>query len=386
MRRSFVVMVGFLVASCGAPEESKTPATEATQTQTPAPTPPTAEAPKTEAPKQAKLSPAEAQKKTMAGYEAAFAARDAQKAASFYTEDGVVKMAGAPDVSGRAAIAGLLTGIFAASKDDKTPFTRTFTKGDVMIGEWVWAGTQTGDLMGVKPTGKPFGVKGVSVYKFSPEGLLKETHVYFDAGTLMAQLGVSKQKARAIQPLPTDKPMGMTSTGGAEEKRNVDAVAKMMGAFEKKSDADFLSALADDIAWDDMSQPETMKGKASGQKFFKMMTTAFPDAKITGQNVWGVGDYVIHEGTMTGTQKGALGPIRATKKPVNLHDIDIIQFNKDGKVVKGWTYGNSAEMMMQLGLLPMPGADKGAKPGAKPEAKPVAKPVAKPEAKSAPKK
>jgi steroid delta-isomerase-like uncharacterized protein len=126
----------------------------------------------------------------------------------------------------------------------------------------------------------------------------------------------------------------------------------------------------DDIAWDDMTQPETMKGKAASKKFFGEMTKAFPDLKATNANVWGIGDFVIAEGSMTGTHKGALMGIQPTKKQVNMHALDVIQFNKDGKVVKGTSYGNGIEVMMQLGILPVPGAAKPATPAATP-AKPA---------------
>ena len=58
----------------------------------------------------------------------------------------------------------------------------------------------------------------------------------------------------------------------------------MFGAFEKKSDADFMGGASDDITWDDMTQPETMKGKAAGKKYFAEMTKAFPDVKVSTQH------------------------------------------------------------------------------------------------------
>ena len=161
----------------------------------------------------------------------------------------------------------------------------------------------------------------------------------------------------------------IVSTNNPDETKNVDAATKMFGAFEKKSDADFLGSASDDITWDDMTQPETMKGKAAGKKYFVAMTTAFPDVKATTTNAWGVGDFVIAEGTLSGTHKAAFFGIQPTKKQINLHGLDIIQF-KDGKVISGRSYGNGAEMMMQLGLMPMPGA-KDAKAPAKTDAKPA---------------
>ena len=71
---------------------------------------------------------------------------------------------------------------------------------------------------------------------------------------------------------------------------------------------------------------------------------------------------MIAESTTSGNHTGPLGPLKPTKKAVAMHGLDIMQM-KEGKIVKGWSYGNSAEMMTQLGLMPMPG-DKNAKPAA----------------------
>jgi steroid delta-isomerase-like uncharacterized protein len=93
-----------------------------------------------------------------------------------------------------------------------------------------------------------------------------------------------------------------------------------------------------------------MKGKNDAKKFFEMMTKAFPDVKVEVQKVWAFGDFVVAENVMTGTQKGDFMGIKATKKPINLHGVDVIQL-KDGKAVHGWSYANGMEMASQLGLM-----------------------------------
>jgi steroid delta-isomerase-like uncharacterized protein len=350
------------------------------------------EAPKEE-PKPAPTM-AELQKKTSEGIGMALNAHDAKKVASFYTENAVVKMAGMPDVTGRDAIAADWQKRFDASSDSKSMASRVFVKGEVVVVEWVWAGKQTGEMMGVKATEKPIGASGAEIMWFSPEGLVKEQHTYVDMGTVMSQIGVSKQKARAVPALPTGAPAVVPAMGTPEETKNVETATKMWAAWEKKNEADFLGATTDDVAWDDMTMPETMKGKAAGKKFFAEMTKAFPDVKSATTNIWGFGDFVVAEGTLSGTQKGAFMGIQPTKKQVNLHGLDIIQFNKEGKVIRGTSYGNGVEMMMQLGLMPQPGAAKTdakaapAKTDAKPApAKTDAKPApAKTDAKPAPAK
>lgn len=358
---TFGLALGLVLVACGG-EEVKPPVTPVAPAVTTPPPVATVEPVKEEPKPQPTF--AELQKKTMMGLGEALNAHDAKKLAALYTETAVIKMPGAPDSTGRAAIASDWQKRFDSSSNSKSAPSRIFMKGDVVVVEWTWNGTHSGEMMGVKATEKPIGAMGADVIWFTPEGLIKEQHTYLDVGTIMSQIGVSKAKVRAIPAMPGGAPTVVASTSSADETKNVDAATKMFGAFEKKSDADFMGGAAEDITWDDMTQPETMKGKAAGKKYFTAMTTAFPDVKATTQNAWGVGDFVIAEGTLSGTHKAAFFGIQPTKKQISLHGLDIIQF-KDGKIVSGRSYGNGAEMMTQLGLMPTPGA-AGAKDAPKP--------------------
>jgi len=352
--------VAVSLAACGGEEATPPPKAPEAPVATAAPPPVAPEAPKEEAKPQPSL--AELQRKTSEGLGTALNAHDAKKLASFYTENAKLKMAGMPDLDGRDAVAKHWEGVFKAFPTMKTAASRVWVKGDVVVVEWGWTGTHGAEFPpGVKATEKPVGAMGVDVMWFSPDGLVKEQHTYTDMTTVMGQIGASKQKARPVPTLATGAPQVIPATGSADETKNVETVAKTWAAFEKKSDADFLAASADDVVWEDMTQPEPMKGKAAAKKFFQEMTKAFPDAKSTPTNAWGIGDYVIAEGTFTGTQKGPLFGMPPKNKAVSLHMLDIVQL-KDGKVVKGWTYGNDMEMAMQLGLLPPPAAKPAAAP------------------------
>jgi predicted ester cyclase len=143
-------------------------------------------------------------------------------------------------------------------------------------------------------------------------------------------------------------------------------------AFESKKEADFLALVDDNADMDDFASPAKSKGRADQKAFFGMFTKAFPDQKHTTTNALGVEDFVITEGSLSATHKGALGPIKATNKPVTLHGVFVGQV-KDGKFIHAWHYSNSAELLMQIGLIPPPGS---APPGAAPAKAPAAAPAA----------
>ena len=365
MRKSSLLLaVGVVLAACGGDEKGppKTPAPPtATAPSVPAPTT-TGEAPKD--PPKTQASAADLQKKTLEGFSAAMNAHDAKKMASFYTEDAKLWMPGPPGMpptKGREAIAANFQKMFDAFSNFKTGASRVFvaSKENVIVVEWAYSAKHSGEMHGIKATEKEVGSAGAEVDWFSPEGLIIEQHVFYDMGTTMNQIGAMKpaQKTRPIPSIPTGMPQIAASTGSPDETKNIDLVKAMNGAFETKKEADFLGPIADNAEYDDMTQAETMKGKAPAKKWFGDATKAFPDSKIKTEQVWAFGDIVVAEATWTGTHKDTFMGIKPTQKKIEVHNLDIFQF-KDGKLVKGWTYGNSTEMMGQLGLLPPPPAAK----------------------------
>jgi steroid delta-isomerase-like uncharacterized protein len=204
-------------------------------------------------------------------------------------------------------------------------------------------------------------------------GLVKEEHRYVDLGTLMSQVGASKQKARSVATLPTSIDWHLAK-GTPDEDKNADAYNKINASISDRKEADFLALLTDDTVMDDMTQPTSSKGKDEAKKWLKLMSTAFPDMKASATNTWAAEDFVVGEATLTGTQKGALPGIPATKKSVTLHVVDVLQM-KDGKAQHGWVYGDGLEMAAQLGVLKAP---KTAAPapasGGAPKPKDAAKP------------
>jgi steroid delta-isomerase-like uncharacterized protein len=62
---------------------------------------------------------------------------------------------------------------------------------DAVIVEAKLFGTQTGPLRGLPPTGRSYEVQGLAIYLFEDDRLVCE-RIYFDAGTILRQLGVAR--------------------------------------------------------------------------------------------------------------------------------------------------------------------------------------------------
>src|SRR5262249_23992142 len=156
-------------------------------------------------------------------------------------DSAVVKVMGGPETTGRDALQAEYQKMFDMMSNMKSNASRVWmTKDGPVVVEWAAAGKHSNDMMGIKATEKDIGMMGVSAMWFTPDGnKIKEEQVYQDMGTGMSQIGVSKQKARPVPAVPSGSPEVFTATG-SEDTKNADAMNKMMAAFEKKSEADFI--------------------------------------------------------------------------------------------------------------------------------------------------
>ncbi len=298
-----------------------------------------------------------------------FASGDAKKVSALYAENAVMKMAGVPDVTGRAAIEKSMAEFFASFGKIKTGASRIFSKGDVLVTEWVMNATHSGEFMGIKATEKPVGWVGASVMWFNDDGSIKEEHVYWNPAVIAPQVGASKEKNRGVPALP-GPPVVVAAANSSEEEQHTTVVQQLNRALEAKNEKAWLNLLADDVSWDDITMPEAAKGKAGVQKYFKMFAVAFPDAKLETKHSWGVGNWVIEEGTYSGTNTGPLMGAKPTKKAMTLHEINFVELDKNSKVLRAVTYGNDLEMSAQLS------AGKPASPAAPAKPAGPAKPAA----------
>jgi ketosteroid isomerase-like protein len=310
---------------------------------------------------------------TLKGVGEAFNAHDAKKIAAFYTEDAVIQAYGEPaETKGRDAIARQMQMIFDLVGDAKSAPLRVWKKGDVAVLEVVWTGTMTGDFMGMKATKKPLGQHRLHILWFTEDGLIKEQHEYGDAGGVFAQM----KGARMAPPpptLPTNPPEVHTAKGTPDEDKLADWAKANDDAFNK-DDPKALPPMADDgDYWLNLSGGPATKGKKDLSKELTAWFKTFPDQKWTVTNAWGIDGFAIVEHSMTGTQKGPLGPLPASNKPVTAwHFVDVMQPTADGKMQHGWGYANSFEMMAQTGALKPPPGEKAKGEAAEKATKPEA--------------
>jgi ketosteroid isomerase-like protein len=322
-------------------------------------TPPPAD---TTPPPPPKPSLAELIPQTLAGMREAFNAHDAKKLASYCAEDCVVDSYGQPDAHGREEVARGLADLFGTFSDARSATLRSWSKGNVVVSEMAWAGTMTGDFMGMKATSKPVGQLRARMLWFNDDGLVKEMHEYADDAGLMAQME-GKKGAPPVPVLPAGTPEMHVASGAPDDDRVADWAKASDVTFSKDDAKAALAAMAEEgDYWVNFRGAPAMKGKKENEKGLAGWFKAFPDQKWTTTNALGVDGFGILEHTMSGTQKGPLGALAGSNKPVSgWHWLDIVQPAADGKVEHGWGYANLLEMMQQTGALKQPGDKPAAK-------------------------
>ena len=105
---------------------------------------------------------------------------------------------------------------------------------------------------------------------------------------------------------------------------------------------------ATDYVYHNIPFPD-MKGLDAYKQFITQNRTAYPDIRITLEDVIVEGDRVVSRGTYTGTQKGVSPTLGiSTGKPVNFNLCTVAR-TANGKIVEEWAYVDWLGFMQQLG-------------------------------------
>lgn len=129
---------------------------------------------------------------------AAWRAHDAVAVAGCYTPDAVHLDSGNPQsVHGREAIEAR-AGMFMTAFPDLGFETRSLSIDENrVVAEVALKGTHDGDLMGIPPTGRRAQARACSVAHVGDDGLIARETTYWDYASLLRQLGVLPEPARA---------------------------------------------------------------------------------------------------------------------------------------------------------------------------------------------
>ncbi len=91
------------------------------------------------------------------------------------------------------------------------------------------------------------------------------------------------------------------------------------------------------------------------RRFYEAFWAAFPDARLSIDDVVAEGDKLACRFSLRATHRGELMGIPASGKPVLLPGITILRF-RDGKCVERWSQADFLGLLQQIGAVPPPGS------------------------------
>jgi len=121
----------------------------------------------------------------------------------------------------------------------------------------------------------------------------------------------------------------------------------------------FRNMLASDYSRHSQATTEMpeIRGVEAMLNFLKVQYAAFPDYHEKIELMIAEGDKVAYITTGIGTHTGPLGEIPATGKKMEVVNY-VVQRIENGKIAETWIGWDNMAALLQLGLIPPPGADR----------------------------
>ena len=101
----------------------------------------------------------------------------------------------------------------------------------------------------------------------------------------------------------------------------------------------------------DASTLDFGRGPESEKKRATLYRTAFPDIRLTIEDIIAEGETVMTRWSCRGTHKGDLSGIAPTGKQINISGVTISRL-ANGKIAEGWVNWDALGLMQQLGVVP----------------------------------
>jgi steroid delta-isomerase-like uncharacterized protein len=101
----------------------------------------------------------------------------------------------------------------------------------------------------------------------------------------------------------------------------------------------------------DLATPDVGRGPESEKKRATLYRTAFPDLRLTVEDILAEGETVVARWSCRGTHKGDLNGIAPTGKQFNVTGVSMVRFT-NGKMSEGFVNWDALSLMQQLGVVP----------------------------------
>lgn len=139
-----------------------------------------------------------------------------------------------------------------------------------------------------------------------------------------------------------------------EEWTGLDHGATMRSTYDRINEGDvagFGELLADDFV-EHQGSPDLPPTKAGTLDWFRVLLAAFPDLRMTVEDLVADGDRAVARVRVTGTHQGEFMGLPATGARGEIQIVDIMRFDGTGRVCEHWGVADMLTLMQQLGAIP----------------------------------
>ena len=137
----------------------------------------------------------------------------------------------------------------------------------------------------------------------------------------------------------------------------MDHAATMRSTYERinKGDIDGFGDLvaSDFVEHQGAGGPGFPPTKEGTLEFFRTLLAAFPDWRMTVEDLIAGEDKTVARLTATGTHKGEFMGVPPTGRHVDVQLIDIMRFDGAGLVCEHWGVADMLSLMQQLSVVPV---------------------------------
>jgi steroid delta-isomerase-like uncharacterized protein len=248
-----------------------------------------------------------------------------------------------PDVRDLESYKGWVAATRTAMPDFHATMEDLIAEGDKVAERWTATGTQEGEISGIPPTGRQVTFTGMTIYRVA-EGKIVEMWWSMDSLSVLQQLGV-------IPPTREDYTWGTPSqvTGAAGDP--VANTAMVLYFVQKFWNEQNVAGLDNTHSPDFISHNPVIPGNPLPYNMYKQVgllhLAAFPDMRVTAENIMAEGDKVAVRWTVNGTHLGELMGVPPTGRSVTFTGMTIHRFAA-GKIVENWWAYDALGMMQQI--------------------------------------
>jgi steroid delta-isomerase-like uncharacterized protein len=145
----------------------------------------------------------------------------------------------------------------------------------------------------------------------------------------------------------------------AEENKAV--LRRWIEAYNERDLEGEAAVLAPDYVAHVPAAPGPLEGLEAWRQFSGSFADAFPDIRLTIEDIMAEGDMVAARVAFRGTHRGEFQGIPPTGKEVAFSSIEVNRV-REGKVEEHWVELDLLGLMQQLGAIPEPGHSEEASP------------------------